>query len=166
MLKQTLAVLFALTITGCAIAQTKSNLSDSRPVFSIPTPPTPALVMNFPAAQCPVTATGANCWLPVLLDTTTLTLDTTVSPPVIRAKAAAGTPQTDQTDEFVVSTTQTSFTTSNKPVDTLRVFRNGMLQRPLFDYTQAAGPGNTITITYLPAAGLTAGDYITFTYHR
>jgi hypothetical protein len=90
--------------------------------------------------------------------------DLTVTPPVIRAvlpplPAAAQ----EQVDQWVVSAGQASFTLSAAPATgtPVKVYKNGLLQWRSADYSLAGQ-----TVTFLPAQGTAAGDYIQVLYWK
>ena len=91
-------------------------------------------------------------------------IDLTATPPVIRAvlpplPAAAQ----EQVDQWVASAGQASFTLSAAPATgtPVKVYKNGLLQWRSADYSQAGQ-----TVTFLPAQGTAAGDYIQALYWK
>jgi len=148
-------LLLLLTVLVTALfGATKLNLLDVRPLANGPT-----------SLYILAVGAGGGPWTPVILDPAgSVTIDTTVSPAVL--KATPGPPGTVlATDDFVASAGTTLFTTSAAPKSTVHVFRNGQLYRPVFlDYTEATDPVTKRVSVSIPLA--LAGDGIVLTYQK
>jgi hypothetical protein len=103
--------------------------------------------------------------IPVIVDPNTLQLDTSTSPPMLRA-VSSGLPGQDIRDEFVASAGNLSFQSSGAPKGATDVFRNGLLQREGQgnDYATSFDPvSKRITVTF-SALVLKDGDSVTLRY--
>lgn len=143
-MKKLLLGLFAVVVA--LFGATKLNLVDVRPL-----PGGPSLYL---------TGVAAGSWIPVALDPAgSVTIDTSVSPAVL--KVAAGAALTQAEDDFLAASGVSTFTTSAPPKGRLDVYQNGLLQRGKGDDYQISGAG-LVTVTF--ARPLDSGTYVTLLY--
>ncbi len=93
-----------------------------------------------------------------VLDTTTLTLDTTTNPPTLRAIAPSGPPIVFVDQEVptgAVDGVNVSFNLAfaPNPAMSLKVFRNGLLQKNGFDFNFVGGQSFTFVALAVPQPG-------------
>jgi hypothetical protein len=100
-----------------------------------------------------------------VIDAATLTLDTTTTPPTLRAIAAQPIQFVDsEVPTGAVDGVNVSFTLAfvPNPVGSLQVFRNGLRQKVTFDYNFMGGP----TFTFLAVATPQPGDTLLVSYRH
>lgn len=133
-------------------AQTKTNLTDIKPP-SAPAAPVYLFGM-FPGVGL------------IAIDLAGFTFDKSTNPPTLRAIAPAGV-GADLDDPFTAAAGQVTFVSAAAPKALVRVFKNGLLQRLSADYTLSTDPMTKIvTVSFLPAQGITAGDSVTMSYQK
>ncbi len=134
-------------------AQTKTNLTDLK---APPAPPAPVyLVGVFPGVAL------------VALDPASFRVDTSTSPPTLRAVAAVppGTAGGVLWDDAYDVSLGSTFSTSVPPIGRVYTYKNGVLMQVGVDYAQATA-GGLVTVTFLPAQGLTTGDKVRLLYQK
>ena len=149
-MKRLLVLLIALVAT--LFGATRLNLIDVRPLA------------NGPATGYMLAVSGSGAWIPVIADPAgSVVIDSMVSPAVLKAAPVAAFVEID--DDFTAAATaQTTFQTSAIPKGRVHVFRNGLLQRPIFtDYTQAVDP---VTQHMVITMSVQAGDGVVLSYQK
>ncbi len=147
-MKRLLLSLFA--VATLLFGATKVNLGDVRGLQNAPTGPYLVAFAN-------------GSWIPVIADPGgSIVIDTSGAVAILKASGAAVSLPVDVSEELTFTSTAT-FTTASIPKGIVKVYRNGLLQRSVADYTQTGAAGSPITVG---VSNATSGDYITLVYQK